>query len=51
MELPAETTTDVSEGNTLHMNIPFVSSTPIETETSVGETRSPRTFLPKWISF
>ena len=45
-ELPAETTTDVSGGNTLHMNIPVVSSTPIETETSEGETRSPRTFLP-----
>ena len=45
-ELPTETTTDVSGGNTLHMNIPVVSSTPIETETSEGETRSPRTFLP-----
>ena len=45
-ELPAETTTDVSGGNALHMNIPVVSSTPIETETSDRETRSPRTFLP-----
>ena len=45
-ELPTETTTDVSGGNTLHMNIPVVSSTPIETETSEGEIRSPRTFLP-----
>ena len=45
-ELPADVTTDVSGGNALHMNIPVVSSTPIETETSEGETRSPRTFLP-----
>ena len=45
-ELPVETMTDVSGGNTLHMNIPVVSSTPIGTETSEGETRSPRTFLP-----
>ena len=44
-ELPAETTTDVSGGNAPHMNIPVVSSTPIETETTEGETRSPRTFL------
>ena len=44
-ELPAETTTDVSGGNALHMNIPVVSSPPIETETSEGESRSPRTFL------
>ena len=46
-ELPTETTTatDVSGGNA-HMNIPVVSSTPIETETTEGETRSPRTFLP-----
>ena len=50
-ELPAETTTDVSGGNAPHMNIPVVSSNPIETETSEGETRSPRTFLPQWISF
>ena len=46
-ELPAEIATDVSGGNALHMNIPVVSSTPItETETTEGETRSPRTFLP-----
>ena len=46
-ELPAEIATDVSGGNVLHMNIPVVSSTPItETETTEGETRSPRTFLP-----
>ena len=45
-ELPAETTTttDVSGGNA-PMNIPVVSSAPIETE-NTGETRSPRTFLP-----
>ena len=45
--MPAETTTatNVSGGNA-HMNIPAVSSTPIETETTEGETRSPRTFLP-----
>ena len=46
-ELPAEITTDVSEGNALHMNIPAVPATPIiETETTEVETRSPRTFLP-----
>ena len=45
-ELPTETTTDVSGGNTLHVNIPVFSSIPIETEISEGETRSPRTFLP-----
>ena len=45
-ELPAETTTDVSGGNAPHMNIPVASSTPIETETTDGETRSPKTFLP-----
>ena len=45
-ELPTKTTTDVSGGNTPYMNIPAVSSTPIETETSEGENRSPRTFLP-----
>ena len=46
-ELPAETTTatDVSGGNA-HMNTPVISSAPIETETTEGETRSPRTFLP-----
>ena len=46
-ELPAEIVSDVSGGNALHMNIPVVSSTPItEIETTEGETRSPRTFLP-----
>ena len=45
-ELPTESTTGVSGGNTLHMNIPVVSSTPIETETTEAETRSPRTFFP-----
>ena len=44
-ELPAETTTDVS-GVNAPLNIPIVSSTPIETENTEGETRSPRTFLP-----
>ena len=46
-ELPVETTTttDVSGGNA-PMNIPVVSSAPIETETTDRETRSPRTFLP-----
>ena len=45
--MPAEIATDVSGGNALHMNIPVVSSTPItKTETTEGETRSPRTFLP-----
>ena len=46
-EMPVETTTtaDVSGGNA-PMNIPVVSSTPIETETTDRETRSPRTFLP-----
>ena len=46
MELPAETTTDVSGGNNL--NTPVTSATPIvtEAETTEAETRSPRTFLP-----
>ena len=46
-ELPTETTptTDVSGGNA-PMNIPVASSAPIETQTTEGETRSPRTFLP-----
>ena len=44
--MPAEATitTDVSGGNA-PMNIPVVSSAPIETETTEGETRSPQTFL------
>ena len=33
-------------GNTPHINIPVISSTPIETGTTEAETRSPRTFLP-----
>ena len=41
-ELSAEITTDVSEGDALHVNIPVVSSTPI----TEAETGSPRTFLP-----
>ena len=45
-ELPADVTMDVSGGNAPHMNIPVVSPTPIETETTEGETRNPRTFLP-----
>ena len=46
-ELPVETTTttDVSGGNA-PVNIPVVSSAPIETKTTDRETRSPRTFLP-----
>ena len=45
--MPTENTAEVSGGNTSHMNIPVVSSTPItETETTEAETRSPRTFLP-----
>ena len=44
-ELLTETTTDVSGGNA-PLNIPVVSSTPIETETTEGKTRSPWTFLP-----
>ena len=45
MELPAETTTEVSRGNNL--NIPVTSATHIvtEIETTEAETRSPRTFL------
>ena len=46
MELPAETTTDVSGGDNL--NIPVTSATLVvtEAETTEAETRSPRTFLP-----
>ena len=43
MELPVETSTDASGGNTMNLNIPITSATPIVTE---AETRSPRTFLP-----
>ena len=46
-ELPVEVTTDVFGGNAPPMNLPVVSSTPItDTETTEGEIRSPRTFLP-----
>ena len=48
MELPAETSTDVLGGNTMDLNIPVTSATPIvtETETTEAETRSSKTFLP-----
>ena len=42
-ELPVDTSAVTSEGNTMGLNIPFVSAIPTDTET---ETRSPRTFLP-----
>ena len=42
-ELPVEISTDISGGNTMNLNIPVTSATPIVTE---AETRSPRTFLP-----
>ena len=45
-EVSTENTTDVSEGNTPHMNIPVVSSTPIATETNEAETGNSSTFLP-----
>ena len=47
MELPAETT-DIPGGNTMNLNIPVTSVTPIVTEakTTEAETRSSRTFLP-----
>ena len=46
-EMPAESTSNVSGEDALHMNIPVVSSTPITgTETTEAETRSHRTFLP-----
>ena len=43
MELPVETLADASGGNTMNLNIPVISATPIVTE---AETRIPRTFLP-----
>ena len=43
MELPIETSTDASGGNTMNLNTPITSATPIVT---VAETRRPRTFLP-----
>ena len=48
MELPAETSTEVLGGNTINLNIPITSATPIVTaaETTEAETRSSRTFLP-----
>ena len=47
-ELPTETSTDVLGGNTMNLNIPVTSATPIvtEAETTETETRSSRTFLP-----
>ena len=42
MEFPVETSADASGGNTMNLNIPVTSATPI---TEV-ETRSPRTLLP-----
>ena len=47
-ELPAETTTDILGENTMNLNIPVTSATPIvtEAETTEVETRSSRTFLP-----
>ena len=45
-ELPAESIIDVSGGNTLPPNVLVVFSPPVVTETTEGETRSPRTFLP-----
>ena len=48
MELPTETSTDVLGGNTMNLNIPVTSATPIvtEVETIEAEDRSSRTFLP-----
>ena len=48
MGLPAETTTNIPGRNTMNLNIPVTSSTPIVTkaETTEAETRSSRTFLP-----
>ena len=43
MGSPVETSADASRGNTMNLNIPVTSATPIVTET---ETRSPSTFLP-----
>ena len=43
LELPAETSAVTSKGNTINLNIPVTSATPMVTET---ETRSSRTFLP-----
>ena len=47
-ELPTETSTDVLGGNTMNLNIPVTSATPIvtEVETIEAEARSSRTFLP-----
>ena len=42
MELPVEISADASGGNTMNLNIPVTSATPIVTE---AETRFPRTFL------
>ena len=47
-ELSTETSTDVLGGNTMNLNIPVTSTTPIVTEAKTTETeaRSSRTFLP-----
>ena len=47
MELPTETSTDIPGGNTINLNIPVTSSTPIvmEAETIEAEARNSRTFL------
>ena len=47
-ELPVETSTDVSGGNTMNLNIPVISTTPVvtEAESTEAEIRSSRTFLP-----
>ena len=42
-EFPEETSAVTSKGNTINLNIPVTSATPMVTET---ETRSSRTFLP-----
>ena len=48
MELPAEKTTDIPGRNTMNLNVPVTSATPIvtEAEPTETETRSSRTFLP-----
>ena len=43
MELSVGRSADASGGNTMNLNIPVTSATPIVTE---AETRSPQTFLP-----
>ena len=48
MELPTETTTNIPGRNTMSLNIPVTSATPIitEAETTETETRSSGTYLP-----